>query len=102
MVTPRPGRSLTVLAPIITGVVVLLGWQALSSLLGSRALPAPVSLLPRLLTELRAGRLLGHATATLSAASLACLRRRVVARPRGYMSARSATISAALGPYLAS
>ncbi|HLS24853.1 MAG TPA: ABC transporter permease [Beutenbergiaceae bacterium] len=101
MVTPRPGRSLTVLAPIITGVVVLLGWQALSSLLGSRALPAPVSLLPRLLTELRAGGLLGYATVTFSAALLGCLIGLVVAVPLGYMIARSATISAALGPYIA-
>ncbi len=101
MVSPRPGRALTVIAPVVTGVAVLAVWQVLSWMVDARALPAPAALGPRLLTEIRDGGLSGYATITFSAALLGCLIGLVVAVPLGYLIARSATFSAALGPYIA-
>ena len=101
IVAPRPGRARTVLAPLVTGALVLLGWQVLATALQSRALPPPSALLPRLAVEWREGDLAGHAVVTMSEALLGCAIGLVVAVPLGYLIARSATISAALGPYVA-
>lgn len=101
VVAPRPGAALAIIAPVTFGVVILLGWQAMSAVLGSRALPAPSELLPRALRELTDGGLVGYAATTLSEALLGCVIGLCVAVPLGYLIARSAVASAALGPYLA-
>lgn len=100
-VAPRPGRALSTLAPVAAGVLVLTLWQLLATSLNSRALPPPSALLPRLVLEWREGGLLGYATVTMSEALLGCVIALVVAVPMGYLIARSATASAALGPYVA-
>ncbi|MGC0142553.1 MULTISPECIES: ABC transporter permease [unclassified Pseudactinotalea] len=101
LVAPRAGPALSVLAPVVAGISVLLGWELLAWSLDSRSLPAPSALGPRLLTEWREGGLAGYATTTMAEALLGCLIGFMVAVPLGYLIARSAAVSAALGPYVA-
>lgn len=101
MVDPRPGKELAVLAPLAAGAAVLVLWQLVAGVVDSRALPAPSALGPRLVTEWRDGGLASYAVVTFSEALLGCLIGLVVAVPLGYLIARSAAISAALGPYVA-
>lgn len=100
MLVPDPGPVLRVLAPIAAGLAVLAGWQLLATTLQARALPPPSQIAPRLLTELSAG-LLSYAAATLAEALLGSVIGLAVAVPLGYLMARSVTIAAALGPYVA-
>ncbi|HLS15396.1 MAG TPA: ABC transporter permease [Beutenbergiaceae bacterium] len=101
VISPRPSRPMLLGAPVILGLVTLAAWQGLSAAVGSRALPAPTDLVPRVGRELAEGGLLDYAAVTFSQALLGCLIGFCVAVPLGYLIARSAVASAALGPYLA-
>lgn len=90
-----------VVAPVALGVVSLLLWEAVSTRLPPRILPAPSSVLARLGVEVRDGGLLGYAGTTLLESLLGCVLGLLVALPLGYAMARSSAASAALGPYLA-
>ncbi|SEE07568.1 ABC transporter permease [Ruania alba] len=91
----------SVLPPVVLGVAGLLLWEIAAGLTPSRVLPAPSTLMVRLVAELRDGDILTYAGATLAESLLGCLIALVVALPLGYLIARSSAASAALGPYLA-
>ncbi len=99
----RVGSTLRLLAPLILGAVVLLGWQ-LSVTVGvvpPTILPSPMAVLQRFITEITGGQLVMRTAVTVGEAALGCLVALLVALPLGYLIARNGVVEAATNPFLA-
>lgn len=96
----RPARGL--LAPVLLGAVLLVGWQlvALWSGLPSYLLPRPLEVLARLASMVTGSLVWRYVGLTLAEALGGCLLGAVVALPLAVGIHRSRWVSAAVAPYL--
>lgn len=95
--------SLRIVAPLVMGLVVLLGWHLLASSGGipQTLVPSPDAVGERLVHDLAHGSLLASTGVTVGEALLGCLIATSVALPLGYLIAGSHLAQAAFFPYLA-
>lgn len=98
---PRTGYSSSVLAPLITVVVLFLGWQLAASGLPARVVPAPMDVLRRLISEVAEGNLLGYTWHTLWLAIAGSLVGLAVGTPLAVVISQSRWVAAALSPLIA-
>ena len=99
----RRSRRLVLLTPIVLGLTVLVGWEAVSrtGVVSPFFLPAPTAIALRLWLEITAGNLLGYTWITWLAAAFGSLLGTAVAFPLGYLIARNRWAAAGLQPYVA-
>lgn len=99
--TRHTGLRRRVVAPVVTGLLVVLGWAALSARSSPTVLPAPGAVAARFGADIGNGLLVGHTVTTLIEAVLGCLLATLLALPLGYGIAHWRSMDAAVSPYLA-
>lgn len=96
-------RRVSWLPPVTLGLVLLLLWWYFTTfgVVNSYFLPAPKSVLTRIISGLNQGYLLHSLTATLGEALLGCFAAGIIGVPCGYFVAKSRLFHRLVGPYLA-
>ncbi len=94
---------LKILAPVVLGVLLIIGWQALVSaqVMPKTLLPGPSDVWKRLWFDLSQTDLLDRTLITIWEAILGCIVASCVALPLGYIIARFQVAEAAVSPYVA-
>ncbi len=96
-------RSLSILAPMLLGVALLVAWQFVvqTGVVSAFVLPLPVDVLRALWGALIHDALLSYAQTTLIESLAGCALGAVVALPLGYVIVHSRLAASAIQPYLA-
>lgn len=99
----RAALLLSVLAPVLLGLALLVAWQIVvqAGLVSAFLLPAPADVLRSFWAALSDGSLLHYARVTLTESLLGCALGALVALPLGYAIAHSRLVASAVQPYLA-
>jgi NitT/TauT family transport system permease protein len=97
------GRLLSTIPPIVLGLLLLVGWYALSASgrVNVLILPAPADVLSSLLNGLSSGMYLSNTLVTVQESVLGFLLALAIALPLGYGVAKSRLIASTIQPYLA-